>query len=76
LVGTVYEYHGPPVYDRWAARVLEWLLLAHLGIMVIASVTVVVLTAGSYCWLAWAAILAVGVLGCLLYFGAAMVPRY
>jgi hypothetical protein len=72
VVGTVYEYHGPPVYDRWAARVVEWLGLTHLGIMVIASVVVVVLTAGSYRWLAWAAILAVGVLGFLLYFGAAM----
>jgi hypothetical protein len=72
VVGTVHEYHGPPVYDRCAARVVEWLGLAHLGIMVIASVVVVVLTAGSYRWLAWAAILAVGVLGFLLYFGAAV----
>ena len=72
VLDTVYEYGGPPVYDRWVACVLEWLGLAHLGIMVIASVVVVVLTAGSYRWLAWAAILAVGVLGFLLYFGAAM----
>ena len=72
VVDTVYEYHGPPAYDRWAAHVVRWLGLAHLGVMVIASVGVVVLTAGSYRWLAWAAILAVGVLGLLLYLGAAM----
>ena len=72
VVGNVYEYHGTPVYDRWATRVVEWLGLAHLGVMVIGSVVVVVLTAGSYRWLAWAAILAVGVLGFLVYFGAAM----
>ena len=71
VVGNVYEHHGPPVNDCLAARVVDWLGLAHLGIMVIASVAVVVLTAGSYRWLAWAAILTVGVLGFLLYFGAA-----
>jgi TRAP-type C4-dicarboxylate transport system permease small subunit len=72
VVGSVYEYHGPPVYDRWAYRVVEWLGLAQLGVMVIASVAVVVLAAGPYRWLGWAAILAVGVLACLVYFGAAM----
>ena len=47
--------------------------------MVIASVVVVVLTAGSYRWWAWAAILAVGVLGYLLYDSyilATCVPHY
>jgi hypothetical protein len=72
VVGSVYEYHGPPVYDRWAYRVVQWLGLAQLGVMVIASVVVVVLTAGSYRWLGWAAVVAVGVLAFLLYFGAAM----
>jgi hypothetical protein len=64
---------------RPRAGKLERLFLAHLGIMVIASVAVVVLTAGSYRWLAWAAILAVGVLGCLLfesYLVATLVPHY
>ena len=75
VVGTVYEYHGPPDYDRWARRVVECLGLAHLGIMVIASIAVVVLTPGSYRWLAWVAILAVGLLGFLLYFGAAMATK-
>ncbi|MGP0067927.1 MAG: hypothetical protein ACLQGP_30580 [Isosphaeraceae bacterium] len=58
---------------------LERLFLAHLAIMVIASVAVVVLTAGSYRWWAWTAILAVGVLGRLLfdsYLVATFVPHY
>ncbi len=69
---------GDRVYDRWVARVLERLILAHLGTMVIASVAVVVLTAGSYRWWAWAAILAVGVLGYHLfesYLVATLVPH-
>ena len=70
---------GDHVYDRWVARMLERLILAHLGIMVIAAVAVVVLTAGSYRWLAWAAILAAGVLGFLLfdmYSRVTCVPHY
>ena len=72
VVGTVYERHGPPVYDRRATRVVEWFAFAHLVVMVIASVAVVILTAGSYRWLAWAVILTVGMLTCLLFLGAAM----
>jgi hypothetical protein len=77
--GRAQLYRGDRVYDRWVARVLQRLFQAHLGIMVIGSVAVVVLTAGSYRWLAWAAILAVGVLGCLLfesYLVATLVPHY
>jgi hypothetical protein len=77
--GRAQLYRGDRVYDRWVARVLERLFQAHLGIMVIASVAVVVLTAGSYRWWAWAAILAVGVLGRFLfdsYLVATCVPHY
>jgi hypothetical protein len=73
VVGTLYEYHGrPPVYDRWPARVVDGLGLAQLGVMVIASVVVVVLTRGSYRWLAWAGVLAAGVLTWYVCFAAAM----
>lgn len=70
---------GDQVYDRWVGSVLERLILAHLGIMVIASVAVVVLTTDSYRWAAWAAILAVGMLGLLLFefhLRATCVPHY
>ncbi len=79
LAGQAQLRRGVPVYDRSVRRVLERLILAHLGIMVIASVAVVVLTAGSYRWWAWAAILVVAVLGFLLfrsYHGATFVARY
>jgi hypothetical protein len=72
VLGTVYEYHGTPLYNRWATRAVDILGFAQLGVSVIASVAVVVLTRGSYRWLAWAAVLAIGALAFLLYFGAMM----
>ena len=79
LAGPAQLRRGVLVYDRWVRRVLERLFQAHLGIMVIASVAVVVLTAGSYRWWAWTAILAVGVQGRFLlesYRVATFVARY
>ena len=47
---------------------VDGLFFVHLGVLVIASVAVVVLTQGGYRWLAWAAILANGVFAVLLYY--------
>jgi hypothetical protein len=72
VVGALYEYHGPPDYNRWAARLVHGLGYAQLGVSVVSSVAVIALTRGSYRWLAWAAILAIGVVTVVLHFGAAM----
>jgi hypothetical protein len=72
IVGALYEYQGPPDYNRWAYRVVNGLGFAQLSISVIASVSVVVLARGAYRWLAWAAVLAIGALTVLLHLGAAM----
>jgi hypothetical protein len=75
VVGTVYEHTGPPAFSGarpWAARVVDGLAFAHLGVSVVASVAVVVLTRSGYRWLAWAAILAIGVFAALIGLGAAM----
>ena len=48
----------------WIHRVVDGLCFAHLGISVVASVAVVVLTRGGYRWLAWAAILRTACLPC------------
>ena len=45
----------------WITRVVGWLCFAHLGVSVVASIAVVVLTRGDSRWFAWAAILAHGV---------------
>jgi hypothetical protein len=75
VVGIVYEHTGPPAFSGprpWAARVVDGLGFAHLGVSVVASVAVVVLTRGGYRWLAWAAILTMGVFAALLLLGATM----
>ena len=59
MVGALYKHNGPPDYDRFATRVVDGLGFAQLGVSVIASIAVVVLTRGSYRWLAWAAVLAI-----------------
>jgi hypothetical protein len=72
VVGALYEYQGPPIYDRFAKRVVDGLSFAHLWVSVIASIAVMVLTRGSYRWLGWAVVVAVAMLTFVLYFGAAM----
>jgi hypothetical protein len=72
FVGALFEHHGPPDYHRLETRVVDGLGLAQLGVLVIASIAVVVLTRGSYRWLAWAAVLAIGALTVVLHLGAWM----
>jgi hypothetical protein len=72
VVGALYENHGPPDDNRWPARVVYGLGWAQWGVSVIAAIAVIVLTRGPYRWLAWAAILVIGMVTVVLYFGAAM----
>ena len=71
-VGTEYTNHGPIAYDRVATRVVNGLGLAQLGVSVIASIAVVVLTRRSFRWWAWAAILAIGAFTLVIHLGAVM----
>jgi hypothetical protein len=71
-VGELYEYHGSPDQDRWAVHVVDRLGYAHLGVMVVASVAVILLTRGIYRWLAWALVLAIGVITGFVLLGAEM----
>jgi hypothetical protein len=52
--------------------VVDGLGYAQLGVEVVASVAVVMLTRGGCRWLAWAAILAIGVFDVIIGLGAAM----
>lgn len=75
VVGTLYEHTGPPATAGprpWAARVVDGLMFAHLGVSVVASVVVVILTRGVHRWLAWAAILAILVFAGFIGLGAVM----
>jgi hypothetical protein len=72
VVGPVYQHHGPSVYDRIVTRVVNGLGFVQLGLSVIASIVVVVLTPNSYRWLAWAAVLTVGAFTVILLLGALM----
>jgi hypothetical protein len=73
VVGSLYEHPGPPAFSGprpWAARLVEGLGFAHMGVSVVASVGVVLLTRGGYCWLAWAAIFAIGMFAALIWVDA------
>jgi hypothetical protein len=75
VVGTVYEHTGPPALGGprpWAAEVVDVLFVAHLGVSVVGSVAVVVMTRSGYRWLAWVAILAIAMFGALIRLGATM----
>ena len=65
------------VYEPWTDclrpgryAVLNGLGLVQLGVSVIASIAVVVLTRQSFRWLAWAAILAIGTFTVVLHLGS------
>jgi hypothetical protein len=75
VVGNVYQHTGPPAFTGprpWAARVVDALGSAHLGLSVVASMSVVVLVREGFRWIAWAAIVAVGVFTAFAALGAAM----
>lgn len=74
VVGTVYEHTGSPALSGlrpWAAHLVDGLWFAHSCVSVVASASVVVLTRG-YRWLAWVAILVIGVIAGVLPLGATM----
>lgn len=75
VVGALYEHTGPLGFTAsrpWAADLVDALGMVHLGVSVVAAILVVVLTQGRYRWLAWAVILAVGVLDAIIALGTAM----
>jgi hypothetical protein len=75
VVGGVYQRTGPPAFTGprpWATRVVDGLCYAHLVASVVASVSVVLLGRGGVRWLAWVAILVIGIFTCVVALGAMM----
>ena len=75
VIGVVYKHTGPPALNGpqpWAAAVVDGLAYAHIAVSVIAAVAVAVLTRGSFRWVAWLAILVIGAVASVLWFGAEM----
>ena len=73
VIGVVYEHTGPPALNGpqpWAAGVVDGLAFAHLAVSFIAAVAVAVLTRGAFRWVAWLAILVIGAVAFVLWFGA------
>lgn len=76
VVSFVYRHAGPPLPGwppPWPVRLAYGLGTAQLGVSVSASLSAVVLARGAYRWIAWAVVLAVGALTCVLIRGAEMV---
>ncbi len=75
FIGIVYEHKGPPLFNGprpWAAQVVDILCIVHLGVSVVAAISVVLLAKGGYRWLAWAAILVIDLYTALLALYAVM----
>jgi hypothetical protein len=76
IVGAFNVHTGPPVYDGmplpWAARVVDGLGIAQVCVSVIGSIAVVVLARGAYRWLAWLAIIVIGMTTAVLHLIASM----
>ena len=75
VVSIAFPHYGPPALygpRPWAAQVVDILCDVHLGVSIVASVSVVFLARDGYRWLAWAAILAVGLFTAFLALGAVM----
>ena len=75
VVGTTYEWTGPPATSAprpWAARVVDSLWYAHLGVSVVASMAVVLIVRQGLRWIAWAAIVVIGVFAAIVTLGAEM----
>ncbi len=75
LIGYLFEWNGPPATfgpRPWAACLVVSLFYTHLAVSVVTSWAVIFLVRGPGRWVAWGAIILVGIITGFVALGAAM----